>query len=521
MASMHRALLGWAYDRFGADYPRLAMALQFQIAHLVVAGGVGLLDLYVSLDSATFWRIMLVTQLAVLVENVAALAVVFRLMRPADPWLRGDRSEASALAAWHALAGLPLEFVRWGRALPFVLYVVPISAYLAHELTGGFVVTTFLILVAGSSVVLLYGIFVRFFAGELLLRPVLADISRDLPDGVQLRRVSVPLRWKLLVALPTINVISGVVIAGLAAPGEAGLGQLGFGVLVTLAVSLTISLELSLLLLRSILEPITHLQEGTARVAAGDLTVRVPVLGSDETGALAGSFNQMVAGLDERERLREALGVYVDPDVVDRVLQQGAAIAGEEVDVTIMFLDIRGFTAFAERMGAREAVGRLNAFYELVVPVIARHGGHANKFVGDGLLAVFGAPAHHDDHADRAVAAALDIVACVRERYGERLRLGVGISSGTVMAGTVGGGGRLEFTVIGDAVNTAARVERATRTTGDDVLLTEATRRLLTRDHGGLITRGETELRGKAQRVLLHAPARAARARTVPRLQAI
>lgn len=514
-------MLSWAYDRYGARYPRLAVALQFQVAHLVVLGGVEMLDLYVRLSATERWRIIIITQAAVLVENGAALVVVSRLLRPADPWLAGDRNPVTALAAWRALAGLPLEFLRWGRALPFVLYVVPISVYLSFELTGKFVVPTFLILVAGSSVVLLYGIFLRFFAVELMMRPVLRKVSCDLPDGAPLGRVSVPLRWKLLAGLPAMNVISGVVIAGLAAPADSGLGRLGIGVLVTLAVSATISLELSLLLLRSVAEPIQDLQDGTARVADGDLSVRVPVVGSDETGTLASSFNRMVSGLAEREMLREALGAYVDPGVADQVLEHGTAIPGDEVEVTVLFVDIRGFTAFAEQMGASEAVQRLNAFYELIVPVLGRHGGHANKFVGDGLLGVFGAPDHQPDHADRAVAAALELVDCVRERYGDELRLGVGINSGMVVAGTVGGGGRVEFTVIGDAVNTAARVERVTRQTGDDILLTDATHRLLRAGHGGFVPRGPMRLRGKAERVLLHAPAQAARARPEPRLQTI
>ena len=219
-------------------------------------------------------------------------------------------------------------------------------------------------------------------------------------------------------------------VVGFSAPGHAGLHQLGLGVLVTIGVAFTISLELSVLLLRSILEPIDDLRRGTARVAAGDFSVRVPVLGTDETGVLAGSFNRMVSGLDERERLQEALGAFVDPDVARRVLAEGTVLEGQEVDVTILFLDIRGFTAFAERAGPREAVARLNELYELLVPILVRHGGHANKFVGDGLLGVFGAPDPQPEHADRAVAAALEIVACVRERYGEDLRLGSGSTPG-------------------------------------------------------------------------------------------
>jgi adenylate cyclase len=189
--------------------------------------------------------------------------------------------------------------------------------------------------------------------------------------------------------------------------------------------------------------------------------------------------------------------------------------------VTVLFLDIRDFTAFAERSSAREVVEALNVFFDLVVPILVRHGGHANKFVGDGLLGVFGAPDHLPDHPDRALAAAVEIVRAVHETYGDRLRIGIGVNSGPVVAGTIGGGGRLEFTVIGDPVNTAARVEEVTRQTGDDVLVTEATRCLL-RDAGWrLQPRGTVELKGKSERVRLHAPVAAApRGQGAPRTAA-
>jgi adenylate cyclase len=519
-AQVQAAPLTWAFQRFGARYPRWIIALQFQVAHLVVAGGVWLLDLYVTLQPAEFWRIFAVSQAAVLVENLLALAVVFRLLRPADPWLHGQRDEHAVVDAWCALAGMPVAFVRWGRALPFVLNVLPITAYLTWELGATFP-AGFLILAAGVSVVLLYGLFLRFFGLELVLRPVLQAASCDLPDGAVLPGVSVPLKWKLLLALPAINIVSGVVVVGFASPNDAGLDQLGVGVLVTIGVAFTISLELSVLLLHSILEPLQDLQRGTARVREGDYSVRVPVLGTDETGMLAGSFNEMVSGLEERERLREAFGAFVAPEVAERVLAEGTVLEGEEIEVTVLFLDIRGFTAFAEQAGPREAVARLNELYDLVVPVLMRHGGHANKFVGDGLLGVFGAPDRLVDHADRGLAAALDIVSCVRERYGDRLRLGIGLNSGRVVAGTIGGGGRVEFTVIGDAVNTAARVEEATRATGDDVLITDATLELLRRDHGGFVARGQTALKGKTERVGLHAPLAAAVSPAAAKLRAL
>jgi class 3 adenylate cyclase len=407
------------------------------------------------------------------------------------------------VAAWRAIAGLQVDLLRFGRGLPLVFNVIPISIYVTLELDGTFL--SFLAIAAGATVVLAYSVFLRFFLTELSMRPVLADVSRDLPDRADLGSPSVALRWKLLVALPVINVVTGVVVAGLAS-GDPSLRALGIGVLGAIGVAFTISFELSALLSRSLLEPLQDLREGTERVIAGDLRARVPVLGTDETGRLAESFNQMVAGLEERERLREAFGAFVDPQLAERVLEEGTVIEGEEVEVTVLFVDIREFTAFAERASASEVVTELNAFYEIVVPVLVRHGGHANKFIGDGLLAVFGAPDELPDHADRGVAAAIEMTDAVREAYRGRLRIGIGVNSGPVVAGTIGGGGRVEFTVIGDTVNTAARVEAVTRQTGDAVLVTDATCGLLETDHGGFAQRGEVVLRGRSEPVKVHAP---------------
>jgi adenylate cyclase len=192
--------------------------------------------------------------------------------------------------------------------------------------------------------------------------------------------------------------------------------------------------------------------------------------------------------------------------VTERVLAEGTDLRGEEIEATVMFLDVRGFTEFAERAPAQEVVARLNELYETVVPVIERHGGHANKFVGDGLLAVFGAPERHADHAPRAVAAACDIAQLVREGVGGSLRVGLGVNSGRVVVGTIGGGRRRDFTVIGDCVNTAARVEAATRLTGDDILITENTLSALSSPRDDFEERPSVPLRGKAATVRLYTP---------------
>jgi adenylate cyclase len=172
--------------------------------------------------------------------------------------------------------------------------------------------------------------------------------------------------------------------------------------------------------------------------------------------------------------------------------------------VTVMFVDIRGFTTFADHSTAREAVAYLNEFFGVVVPILTAHCGHANKLLGDGLLAVFGAPDPCPDHADRALDAAEDILASVEARFGERCRIGIGINSGLVLVGTIGGGELTELGVIGDPVNVAARVQDATRELGEPLLLTEATRLLLERADTGLEARGTLSLKGRSKPVAVH-----------------
>ena len=172
--------------------------------------------------------------------------------------------------------------------------------------------------------------------------------------------------------------------------------------------------------------------------------------------------------------------------------------------VTVLFVDIRGFTSFADRSTAREAVEFLNEFFGVVIPVLTGHGGHVNKLLGDGLLGVFGAPDACPDHADRALATAREMVSAVEAHFGDRCRIGIGINSGLVLVGTIGGGDHVELGVVGDPVNVAARVQDATRDLGEPVLLTEATRCLLDGNDPALVQRGTVSLRGKPAPIAVH-----------------
>ena len=269
---------------------------------------------------------------------------------------------------------------------------------------------------------------------------------------------------------------------------------IGCGLTLGLAVPITVTAAFS-----PSMRPIRDLAEGTERVAAGDYSERLPVVQDDDLGARSASSNRMQAGLAERQRLQAAFGTYVDPALAARLLEQGDDVfTGERREVTVMFVDVRDFTPFAEANTAEDTVSRLNALFEIVVPAVVDAGGHVNKFLGDGAMAVFGAPNDLADHADAAVAAAVLIYRLVAERFGGELRIGIGINTGLVIAGTIGGGSHLEFTLIGDTVNVAARVEQLTKTTGDAILLTHQTVDALITRPTGLVDRGSHALKGKS-----------------------
>ncbi|MBA2531795.1 MAG: adenylate/guanylate cyclase domain-containing protein, partial [Nocardioidaceae bacterium] len=439
------------------------------------------------------------------VEGIVAGVYLRRVAQPARSWLAGERGHEPTLQAWSAAARLPLELLRRpslyaigaaGAAAVAIMLAAVLGLPAYHAA----------LLFPTSYLLYLYSAVLRYIALELGMRPVLETVGERLPQASPPAFARVSLHRRLLATVPMVSWGTGILVAGLLTDDTRALDTIGLASVVAIAVTAVVSIWLSLVLADAVSAPIIDLRDATRRLGAGDLAVRVPVVTTDETGELAASFNAMVVGLAERERLREAFGAFVDPALTERVLAEGTDLRGEMIDASTLFLDVRGFTTFAESADAQEVVARLNALYEAVVPVILSHGGHANKFIGDGLLAVFGAPERHADHAARAVAAALEIARLVRQGVAGDLQIGVGVNSGRVVAGTIGGGGRRDFTVIGDPVNTAARVEAATRLTGDDILITETTLRALGAHGNGFEERPSVPLKGKTATVRLYAP---------------
>jgi adenylate cyclase len=488
-----------AYRRLGRHYFLLYVVFEFASAFVVCLATLGLFSLYTDPSASEFWTIAVFAEVCVLLSTGLMMWGGARRVRPIIGWMEG---QGGALEAWRAAVEVPRELTLKVGWQPFLLIGVPISIFATIQ--ADLHAYSAFIIFAGAAVAVAYSAILHFFSYEQFLRPVVEDIVAELPPNFTGAPVGVPVRWKLLGALPLINVITGVVVSGLSTDGSASLSDLGLDVVVAVLVAFTISLELTVLVTRSVLQPVDRLLDATKAVGEGNLDARVPITSGDELGQLASSFNAMMEGLCEREALREAFGAYVDPEVAERVLEEGELIEGQDREVTVMILDVWNFTELSHRSSARETVAFLNELFGIAVPCVMEHGGHANKFLGDGLLAVFGAPDRLDDHADRGVAAARDVATRLAEHFGE-VRFGIGVNSGPVVVGSVGGGGRLEFTVIGDPVNVAARVEHLTRETGDIVLVTEATRCLLSGDAFDLEPRGDFALKGVAEPVPIHA----------------
>ena len=494
-----------AYRRLGPGYPKSAIAVGLLLFYVVFLGGAAIVPTYFEVSWEEFALLAGFVLVQQMIYNLLFARAFARRLRPVVRWIEAGRPRDRALEAWEASVSLPTEYLRL-----LVRYIAPFWGALAFAIVGTALlelsVIEGLVLLLASELLIWYSVVLFYLTMELAMRPVAEDAACLVEEGVALSYSGVPMRWRLVAALPVINLVTGLVVAGLADPGRRGIEDLDPLVLVALAVSFGASLWLTALLAGSVAGPITALRDATERLGRGDLSTRVPVATTDETGALARSFNAMAIGLGERERLRNAFGTFVDPGLAERVLEEGTDLSGEEVEATMLFLDVRGFTTMAEQSSAQEVVAKLNELYDLCVPAVTRGGGHANKFIGDGMLAVFGAPERHPDHADRAVAVALEITRLVHERFRGDMRVGIGVNSGRVIVGTVGGGGRLDFTVIGDAVNTAARVESATRETGDDLLITEATLERLAGERGRWEERPARPLKGKSQTVRLYAP---------------
>jgi class 3 adenylate cyclase len=303
----------------------------------------------------------------------------------------------------------------------------------------------------------------------------------------------------------------------LSTAGQDGLfEQAEFRLLPIFAAGLLATFLLGIVLAHRITRPIFALVDAAEGVASGDLNRILPVTTGDEIGALTTSFNTMIGGLRERERMHDILGRFVSPTVARLVLSHPLDLSGESKLLSILFTDLRDFTVLSEQEEPAVVISGLNDYFQIVVEAADRYGGVVNKFGGDSTLVLFGLTdeqANPQASADAAVHAALAIRAGLSDLNARRaaeqvpvLAAGIGINTGTVVAGLIGSERRMEYTAIGDAVNLSARIQTLNRKLGTDILISAATYDALGQSAGlQVVNRGLRQLKGKSQRVRVYA----------------
>jgi class 3 adenylate cyclase len=456
--------------------------------------------------------------------GLVALWIVWRYGRRLQHWeLRLTNGES--------FSAIPTRVRNWAAAYPLLIAVVSLVGWTLIGLffaQGGLMIGTAsgrifwrtfigIVLVGGVTVSALV-----LFAADNIWRHRLPIFF---PDGkvnsVKLGRITVAQR---LIATLTLTGLVPLVTLGVAArnsvlsvmqvnlsEGEI-LASLQLTILFIVSVAIVSNIFLSTLTARGLLQPLRQLDQAMRRVGSGIFHERLPIMSNDELGDLTRHFNQMVADLEQSQKMRDLFGRYVSREVAEQVLKNGASLGGESVVATALFSDIRDFTGLSERVPAQQVVDILNRYYTRMVDVIVNEGGLVNKFGGDSLLAIFGAPIRQPDHALRAVQAARQMNRALVEFNAEQealglppLAIGIGISSGEMVAGNIGGQARMEYTVIGDPVNLASRLESLTKEWGKSVLLSEETQVLLEPDLVEVEPCDRIAVRGKQQPTMVFA----------------
>ncbi|HZU85957.1 MAG TPA: adenylate/guanylate cyclase domain-containing protein [Anaerolineaceae bacterium] len=405
-----------------------------------------------------------------------------RIEKRMQTWFSQDCDPASPLIPQIQRDMLNRPLVSSGISMLMWIFAGVIFSYLSYGMEGlwyGFIVVTCI----GGVLVSVMVYFVEELSWRAMLPPVFSQGQLSTT-----RAFHMPLGRRLMVVFTLITLYPAVMLALLSLsraramltspnPGII-LSNLEITLLFIVVVSALVSIGMALFVTRSISEPVRMLKEKMAQVEKQNFDATVPVTTNDELGYLAEGFNQMVSGLKRGEAMRNLLNLYVSPEVARQALESGAQLGGQLVQCSVLFSDIRDFTGLSERLEPQALIDLLNRYMSAMVTAIVQHGGMVNKFGGDSLLAVFGTPINPTpDHAARAIQAGLEMQRALSafnleqaQAGGAQLRIGIGVASGPAVAGNVGGKERLEYTVIGDTVNLASRLQSLTKEMGHEFL---------------------------------------------------
>jgi adenylate cyclase len=389
-----------------------------------------------------------------------------RLGRPLRAWFETGRAptpEERDYALRLPLLGARITATFWGVA---AIIFTALNLVVAPRIAPAIPVIMFLGAITTTTV--------DYLLSERILRPVTAQAlvaglpARPAGPGVQARVVIV---WAAA---------TGSLLFGIGATAVAGLlddtfdrDRLLLSILFLAVFATVVGLAATRLSARALAEPLAAVRHALERVEGGDLSAEVPVDDGSELGLVEAGFNRMVAGLRERERLRDVFGRHVGRDVARAALEGDVKLGGEVRDVGALFVDVIASTALAEMLAPERVVTLLNEFFAIVVAVTEAHGGAVNKFEGDGAVCVFGAPVSRDDPAAAALAAAREMRARLLDEL-PQVDAAIGVSAGAAVAGNVGAEQRFEYTVIGDPVNEAARLCELAKLRPERVIASDA-----------------------------------------------
>ena len=378
------------------------------------------------------------------------------------------------------------------------------TTYLLFNLDGlaALAIPTLLAVVFGGTA----AAFLSLLLTQRSLRPILLAATQGSDGAVIAPRVLTRLvgMWLLSSGLPCLAIV-GLVLTRANGWIIQKTGSVEMPILVVTLVAILIGLPAMILTSRSISDPIREVVDAMAQVERGRIDTVVGVYEKSEIGLLQSGFNRMVAGIGERDRLRDLFGRYVGADVALRAIKEGTSLSGDVRDAAILFIDLVGSTTLAASQPPQEVARILNDFFRIVVDAVDDHRGLINKFQGDAALAIFGAPLASEGAASDALVTARTL----RDQL-KRLPMvdfGIGVSAGPVFAGNIGAENRYEYTVVGDAVNEAARLADFAKTLDQRVVCAAAAiDRADPAECRHWVSDGETSLRGRAEATTVFTP---------------
>lgn len=449
--------------------------------------------------AATMPHLILIGLTYLFFAIVVGMFVTILLFRPVLDWQRNPSNHDPNM-----VRGLVMRIPSYQAGIAALVWGLGICITVA--IAAAYSLRLAVVVFCAASLAGLIVVLLTYLQAENLVRPVAAmALARRFEDST----LEPPVKFRLMTAwimtsgLP----LAGIILLTWGRYADWFTGDISVHLACLAGAALATGFMGTYFSMHSVVDPIMDLQDAILRVRRGDTATEVDIYDGSELGVLQSGFNEMMHGLRERQRVREIFSRYVGTEVAQKALEERPELGGEDRRVAVIFVDVIGSTTFAMNHTPEEVVAALNEFFEIVVEVVHRNKGIINKFEGDAALAVFGAPQTVYDSTSLALQAARELRTELRDL---ELQAGIGVCAGRVVVGHIGGADRFEYTVIGDAVNEAARLTELAKNTPGRVLTNAATLKTANEAEQARWTFMKSiELRGRYRMTRLARPVRA------------